>query len=350
MSKINYTVIRWLASVVYLFVARKFRSNPVRFCVVTGSVGKTIVRRTIAQSIPEHTFTLQTDYVNEFGVLLSAFGFQNFSVSSYRDWYRLLTAKPITDKLVIIEMGADFRLDITWFMRRFKASTVIMTKGSVVRWIPYIDVVLTQRVELAGSVTEGSVFVASDDQVHRELLDTTHIQYSVVRVTDDVYSYAETVVPLICDLLGIPIKEVRLFNQDRLFSHNSEKLNLVSDVYKVTPVCLGLFIEKAKSCTVLIMSEIRPTVVSLDVLYGPIVGELQKFKKIIFVGDYVTYEFLKKRIEGIEFVSDLKDVDLVRLNQFASQGRLQLGVKTASRYRGDELCQSILKSTKYKAL
>lgn len=336
MSAVRYLVIRWFASLVYFLLLNKFRGDAAIFCVVTGSVGKTIVRRTIGQSLPRTTFTLHTDYVNEFGVILSALGIKRFSVLSIRSWCDLWSSRPVNDRLILVEMGADFRLDIQWFTKRFKTSVLILTKGTDTPWTPYIEKVFSQRMELANSVVGagGDVYVASDDRVHLALLNGNVVTHKVVVVTDDVYSYARLLTQHIAKRLGEECETPSTFTNQRLQTQVHDGVFFYCDTYKVTPVCFEVFLDRINADPgkdkILIMSEIRPTKASLSVLYDPYIGRLDRLTSILFVGDKKIFRYLAKKLDNISYVADLNEItnDDIRYSV--------VGIKTAARYRGDD--------------
>lgn len=321
--------------------------------IVSGSVGKTIMRRALHHTFVQNkkkSFTLDTDYVNEFGLLLSLFGIKKFHFWSMADWVLLLRTRPITG-YVVIEMGADFRNDILWFLRYFKPAIVVLTQGTDIPWTGRVKSVLEERMLLAKHATE-CVFVSSLDTVHRRLLLDTNVRLQIVDVnsSDDIYGYPLALAARLgCDKRDYIQEQC---STNRLTITDCHESLIFLDQYKVTPVCLSYILSRALNeevhVRVLIMNEIRPLPVDFEIIYEAYIPMLQKFEKILYRGDGDVYRYLLSRLQNFELLNEMSaDVTMNFLQQVNSRNQKSLVVvKTSSHYKtGPEarLLQSLVK-------
>lgn len=307
--------------------------------VCTGSVGKTIMRRSLAQSIGEDkAFTPKTNYCNEFGVLLSVLGIENFSIFSFKSWKKLLFKKPLSYQFILIELGADFRMDIDWFLKRWKPSFVIFTQGTEVAWTKDLARVIESRVRLCSDVDPKNILVSSGDGVHLKILKDKKVQFTLVSHSDDVYSYAEEVFSVFFERNRFDCIQFKPFYKNRFSYKKKNDIILIKDMYKVTPVCLSNFLEnmlkESKGEKILILNEIRPSIPEYGLVYDEFIHSLERVDKIYFYGDEKVFRYLSSRLNNIMLVSKGALGELVEsIKKYLKREAVTVGIKTSSFYK-----------------
>ena len=337
MSRFKLKVVRLIASVVYRLRRRTILRTSVRWVAVSGTVGKTITRQTIAGALGSSGVSVvsrDSNYVNELGVLCTLFDVGSFSLWSVSAWYRLLCNPVKSDSYFCIELGADFCLDIPWFLARFTPYIVVITADTTENWTGMVPKVLSGRLELCRKAT-GSVFLSNQvtDDLQRMFPE------AVVSIdNNDLYVFPKKVAGLVCIREGLsePLQIVP-YHKNRFSISYRQQSVILRDVYKVTPVCLAYSLERtlqtAMPRSIFIMTEIRPSLIPYNVLYAPCLAHLRAFDELYFIGDKRVHTHLQRYVV-ITYVPPQEINQLVkRLEIRIDAGeKLAVGIKTASIY------------------
>ncbi|KXJ98691.1 MAG: hypothetical protein UZ19_OD1000671 [Parcubacteria bacterium OLB19] len=309
-------IIKLLASFIFLLRKKTLTNSKVKWVVCSGSVGKTIMRRSLFLSLSkiktEKFLTPNTDYCNEIGVLCAFLDIKNFFVFSIKSLVEIFTKKPISDSYVLIELGADFRLDIDWFLKRWSPSIVILTMGTSYHWTKEIEAVLRSRLRLCQSILpNGKIYVSEDDFVHLSLLKKENIIFNKIdNNLEDIYFYPREVLIAWSVLEGWGEIEFISFNKNRFEVIKSEGKTIIKDTYKVTPVCFAYFLKSVLHARgdkkILLITEIRPLKVDVAGLYKIYLADLKKINKIYFYGDVKVYNFLSQNLNNVYWLNKKK--------------------------------------------
>lgn len=332
-------LIKVLASLVFRLRKKTLSAESVKWIVCSGSVGKTIARRSIVDSLhfgEGEIFTLKTNYCNEFGILLSLLQIDNFSFFSFQSWREIFTVKPKENSCIAIELGADFRLDIDWFLARWMPYLVVLNKATDIVWTPMIRDVLESRLRLCYAAKE-AIYVSALDKVHLDLLNKAGVKFLDIKHSKGVYAYPEKLVIELDKTQQFDLKKVNIFLDERFSIERVGNNYLLKDTYKVTPVCFDYFVSQlldiGEAKTTLIMSEIRPVLVEPKNIYQPFISQLKKISHIYFVGDRTIYKHLAGQLSNIEQIPVERLPGLyVDLEKEVKEGTLSLGIKVSSYY------------------
>lgn len=339
MFKFKLILIRTIASLVFFCRSKDLSDSRIKFIVCTGSVGKTIIRRSLVDSLSvkaESKFvTPKTDYCNELGVILAILEIEDFSFFSYSSWVKLFLKKPLKDKFIFIELGADFRLDIQWFLGRWSPYDVILTQATEIPWTKEISKVLASRIKLCRAVTGGEIYISCRDNVHLKILRENKIPFILINHDQDIYSYPSQLLINYCE------QEIETtfipFLTKRYTRFSLGKGVLIKDTHKVTPVCLAhflnkLLIEETKE-KILIMTEIRPVISNYEEVYKNFIPDLQLVDKIYFYGDKKVYLYLIKKLNNLIWVEkqDIQNI-VLNLRRKLSEDSVTVGIKISSFY------------------
>ncbi len=113
-------------------------------------------------SLGERVVAARTGYTNELGIVLAVFGLTATSLRRASTWRRLLWGSPLTDAWILVELGADFRHDIPWFLRYFSPEAAIMVSESDTHWRKETASVEQERSALLQAVpTSGCAIIPS---------------------------------------------------------------------------------------------------------------------------------------------------------------------------------------------
>jgi hypothetical protein len=326
MPRYKIILIHGVASFVYRIRRTAIRRSHAKWVVVTGSVGKTIARQTIATMLREVGQTVvspTSSYVNELGVLCALCSVTDFSFWSPRAWWRLLMNPVVSTGYICIELGADFRLDIPWFLKRFTPYLVVVTARTSQDWTGIVPRVEKTRAKL---VAAASGYVLTHES-------SVGIDYS------DVYSFPLYAAEEMRRREGFNNNQtITPFHLNRLEIFSAGASYVVRDTYKVTPLCLEFSLHKALDAIqqkkIFIMTEIRPLLVHLPLLYKNSVPLLRQFDEVYFIGDPQVFRYLQSELP-LSYV-ELADVDTFTIELTArieSGEPLAIGIKTAQFYK-----------------
>ncbi len=337
------TLIRCIASLVLLLRSYSLTNSKIKWVVCSGSVGKTIMRRSLFLSLTEiktdRFITLNSDYCNELGVICSLLNIQNFSVFSLQSWIDIFTKQPIQDSYVLIELGADFRLDIDWFLKRWSPSIVILTMGTDFSWTKQIEAVLNSRIRLCRSILpNGKIYVSEHDDIHLSLLESANVIFNkVFNNKNDVYSYPQVVLKEWSHEGGWEKPTFISFKENRLQITKFGGFTMIKDVYKVTPACFAYFLKQVLhsggDTKILIITEIRPLEFSISNLYKNFLADMEGFNKIYFYGNEDVFDFLAKNLNNVFWLEKGNFYGEVLKIKSELNKNSVLGIKTSAFYK-----------------
>lgn len=274
-----------------------------RFVVCTGTSGKTLNRYAIA-TLLKHTnvpcVSPPQGYTNELGVLLAAVGLETASLWSWRTW-RSLLFQPYVEDWVCIELGADFRADIPWFLKYFSPTVVVCTAEDARDWYPHSARTRIERRTLFASVPDTGFCILSES-----------VQQTVIRP-----DYALHTVPVrpFIQLDSTVTFGPRLTALDvaRVFgSHCQEILSppltidavawpahrltvttlrtgalLIADTYKSVPLCTNRFVRAAAQVgaaqRILVLGEPYPTLADPQMFAQELATHTKDYTYVILV-------------------------------------------------------------------
>ncbi|OIP77582.1 MAG: hypothetical protein AUK16_01435 [Parcubacteria group bacterium CG2_30_44_11] len=324
MSRAKVILIRVVASFVYCLRRRAILRVKNKWIVVTGSVGKTIMRQTLAGALrqaKQNVVSLKSNYVNELGVLCTLFQIDNFSIKSLRSWWALLTKSPVSGAYLCIELGADFRTDILWFLKRFLPYAVFETTTCELDWTQVLQEVKVER----NTLQHGSTFTYVLD-------DTSEIYVPPVEATKTFLRHEKIELT----------EEIIPYSSGRLVQQTCQNAEIICDTYKVTPRCLTYSLTRClntkSSRKVFLMNEVRPLLVTPAFLYEPILAQLRQLDELYFVGNKQVYAYLKEqlRITYLEG-SDVPKWKRVMQERIAGGESLCIGIKVSTYYHLEAL-------------
>lgn len=336
-------LINLLASFIFLVRKRSLINSRIKWVVCSGSVGKTMMRKSLFLSLSkiktDKFITLNSDYCNELGVICSLLSIQNFSVFSLQSWMDIFMKQPIQNSYVLIELGADFRFDIDWFLKRWSPSVVILTMGTDYAWTQEINNVLSSRLRLCQSILDnGKIYISEFDDVHISLLESEDVVFNKVSNNkNDVYSYPQVVLKEWSHEEGWEEQAFIPFNKNRFEITKFSGLTIIKDTYKVTPVCFAYFLKQVLQASgdvkILIITEIRPREVSLNNLYKNFLADMEGFNKIYFYGNEDVFDFLAKNLNNVFWLDKEKiATEIISIKNSLPKNSV-LGIKTSAFYK-----------------
>ena len=148
-------LIRIIANAIFFLKKKEFEASKLKFLVFTGTVGKTTLRDTVTYALKSTSAFVQSNdlgYSNELGILLTIFGYSQFSFKKPRAWRSLLKSAIPKEGFVCIELGADFYRDIKWFVKRFSPSAVFISGIVNESWSRNVMEVTKERSFLLRSI------------------------------------------------------------------------------------------------------------------------------------------------------------------------------------------------------
>ena len=363
---IKRKAVRILADAIFVLKKDALLDDKITFLVFTGTAGKTTFRDAVAMALKKSGHEVESNdlgYSNELGVLLTALGIYNFSPYNPKSWIAVLRNKPAGEKIVCVELGADFCRDIPWFLKKFRPAAVFISEIAGYPWVNNGEKIAVERTMLLEAVPEsGAVIYNIDSAPVRNLVDKSRIRARKISLSlenKDSDFFADWGKNIYCrDASDIPKnkesvvivrknKAVKidfdrfLFKPQVLavaaavgfvetFFHISEgswndifsgyrfsKLRLqafrsktgfmiIEDSYKAIPLCTDWFLETAGQVRAekkaLIITEMRPTPIDAAKFYSDIAEKMIWFDAIYFIGPSDKYDLLKKGGLQIECV------------------------------------------------
>lgn len=343
-----------IASAIYLARKRAIKNSQPSFVVFTGTSGKTTARYLVAYTLKKLGYSVispKIGYTNELGIILATLDIEKASLKKFTTWVSIFKKKIPKNAFICIELGADFRNDIPWFLKRFKPSIVVVTGVDYQHWSNSRRSIVEHRKRLIesaphnGAVIFGSknedvemhavpnlkakVFRANSSNQYTDELTPSYVlnpgnatfnyigrkysfRFSRYLFQPQIEALASTIA--VVDFLDkLPDLKNDFFNnyispEERLEIHalNSDSL-IIADTYKAVPKCTEWLLKTVGriKCNkkILVLSEMRPPVNDVDFFYGRLSDHLTFFSKIYFVGSSSVYKVLQKKNDYVERVS-----------------------------------------------
>ncbi len=302
-------IIRLIANLLYLLRYSTLRSSKTRFLVFTGTSGKTLARSATAFALKKagyHVSSLPYGYTNELGIVLTALGIEEGSLFTPGGLWRVLTAKPPKDLYACIELGADWRVDTGWFLRRFRPYGVCIVNVSKEEWTRPLPDIWDDKGALVASVPgEGFIaFSSMNESVSkiRTLATKARVcEFSAASETfrsslSELLPYREAFgfAAACMKAVGAAIPREDLFINYPGVEERLRKVRLASgatliaDTYKAVPQCtefvLDLALTEPAQKRIAVVSAMHPLWKNEEEHYRKIALKLQRFDEAYFIG------------------------------------------------------------------
>lgn len=365
-------LIRTVANILFFLKRREFKSAKLKFLVFTGTVGKTTFKDTVTRALRSLDIPVQSNqlgYSNELGILLTAFGYSEFSLKNPLAWFSLLKRELPKEGFICIELGADFYRDIKWFLNKFDPFAVFISGIANNSWSRDVKEVFEERKYLLEAVPQsGFVFDNLDDPATTELIQKSNISAQTIglslnssknaeafldewskniytRPITEIFEHKERVVftvggvrvelllhrpifePQVYAILAtfafiqrlLPDRLVELkqafenyeFSKDRLqiFKAKNGAL-IIEDSYKATPLCIYWFLDMSVRVSakkkILVITEMRPLTFTVSRFYSKLADKIGFAELIYFLGHTKYFNALYKTQSRVKHL-DKKD-------------------------------------------
>ena len=355
-------LIRLAASTLYVLRRQTLRSGSTHMVVFTGTSGKTLARTAASYALTKAGKTVVSPpygYTNELGIVLAALGIKrSVRLHSPTDLYHILTARPIKDSYVLIEIGADWRTDTLWLTKRFVLRGVCIADIACAEWVRSHAEIISDKKKLAGALTpDGFVCWNSTNPSTRELAvaipsgtafaATAHektINYAsfdfAVSVPPAIYASAiglatECLCSLgLCDALTNDYFLAYTPPSDRFSITTLPKgAALITDTYKSVPHCMERVLSFALSIPakrrVAIVTPMHPVVLNTEQHYQKMGSLLSSFETVYLAG---FTPLLVERLGLTKEYTQIEPLDLARILNLEDATGSVIVVKAAGRY------------------
>ncbi len=134
---IRNALIRIAANCIYFLRRKTLRGSGIRFLVFSGTSGKTLARTASVHVLRRAALPVVSPpfgYTNELGIVLAALGIESVRLFSLSGIRRVASARAPRGAYICIELGADWRADIDWFLDRFVPFGVCITNVASLEW------------------------------------------------------------------------------------------------------------------------------------------------------------------------------------------------------------------------
>ncbi len=376
-----YPFQKFAASLIFFLRKKDIRASTPRFIVVTGTSGKTLTRSTVSYSLKKLGYPIISptqSYTNELGIVLAALGIESFSFRSLTSYTRLFKSKLQPQSFVCIEIGADFRSDIPWFLKHFEPQTVFITAIDPIAWTDSYQQTINDRTRLIESVpANGIIIYEEDNDVAQQTIikappqsivlhcppqkqDLSLVPNKTIDVTTarnrrfsfefdaqlfEPYRRALALTVSYLETLGVNDLPPGFFEGYRLPPQRLEVRTtpngtlIVADTYKAVPLCTKWFLEFANRIRsehkMLILSDMRPS--PYDECYEQIIPLLSGFEQVFFVGTERVFDIINREMPHVIYLGE-RDYHKWLKKQIASMGKSEtLFIKSADYYKLDQI-------------
>ncbi len=376
--------IRIIADCIYLIRYRTLNTGNVRFLVFTGTSGKTLARTATAYALRKAGFRVISPpygYTNELGVVLAALGVETLSLLSLEGIQRVIQSNPPSDAYVCIELGADWRLDIPWFLKRFKPYGVFITNTSIQEWTRPLENIWSDKQRLVRHIPQDGFLCWSKQNESVEKIRTMGVpehKYCTLDFTVSAgkmeflyesqnakyhFSSPSSALTPYTEAFGCAIacmeimKKIPLLSKDFFAGYQASKNRfsyqtltggsvLVSDTYKSVPQCSKYVLEFALALPakkhIAVVSAMHPLWMNKTIHYRNLSSTLKHFDKIYFIGPHQIYNLIKRYVPKIERTDEVSFKDLAVVLQENASTETVLVIKTAGRYHAESLVEMLL--------
>jgi UDP-N-acetylmuramoyl-tripeptide--D-alanyl-D-alanine ligase len=323
-------LIRIVADGIYLLRFKTLRAGNTRFLAFTGTSGKTLARTAATYALRQAGFRIISPpygYTNELGIVLAGLGIESLRLFSLRGIWQVVTSRPMNGSYACIEIGADWRRDIAWFLRRFKPYGVCITNVSAEEWTrPLGDIwkdkgALISHVPLEGfavwSAQNESLPNIQEAIANQKNIRTFQFQCGVsaspratnftYRNASDEYSFSSPLVGMApyAEAFGFAVSCIRAIDPNYQFSEDFfsayrpplgrlaqismvSGATLISDTYKAVPQCMKYVLNFALHVPakkrIAVVSAMHPLWMNAKAHYKELAGMLAQFDAVYFVG------------------------------------------------------------------
>ncbi|MSR71599.1 MAG: hypothetical protein EXS50_02970 [Candidatus Taylorbacteria bacterium] len=360
---------RTVANILFFLKRKQFKASKLKFLVFTGTAGKTTFRDAVTYALRSLDIPVQSNqlgYSNELGILLTVFGYSEFSLKNPLAWFSLLSKDLPKEGFICIELGADFYRDIKWLLNKFDPFAVFISGISNDSWSRDVKEIFAERKSLLEAVPKsGFVFYNLDDLAIIELIQKSSISaqtisislnaskkalvtlnewsrnifiQSITKVFDDKERFVFTVEQAKIELIlnrpifepqayGIlvtysfihklfPNRVVELkkafedyqFSKDRLQIYKAKNGALIiEDSYKATPLCSYWFLDMSAKIKarkkILFITEMRPLTFNVSRFYSRLADKIKFAELVYFLGPSRYFNALHKTQPKVKHLS-----------------------------------------------
>jgi hypothetical protein len=178
-------LIRLIADCIYLIHRGAFLATPPRFIVFTGTSGKTLARFATTHALRSAGATVVSPplgYTNELGLVLAAIGIESVRLTSLAGVRSILRARPDSSAYICIELGADWRYDIPWFLNRFTPHGVCITTTTKTEWTRELGDIWADKQLLVRQIPPGGFVCWSSKNESADVVRTLQIPEHITAV------------------------------------------------------------------------------------------------------------------------------------------------------------------------
>ncbi len=277
------------------------------FVVCTGTSGKTLNRATIATLLKRSGIPYVSPplgYTNELGILLASVGLRTATLRTWHTWHTLLFST-YTDAWVCIEIGADFRADIPWFLAHFSPTVVVCTAEDTRDWYPRSATTRSERRQLAHKTPMNGAVITTED-IH--LLSPTHATRHATQYRLPTRAFWDPSTPYVFGPQQTAVDVANMFaqhfgiTQGTPLTHHDvhwpphrlvdirlkSGARVLCDTYKALPLCTTAFVtavaQTPARARILVLGEPHPTLQDLRGYAHDLAPYMCHFTEIILVG------------------------------------------------------------------
>lgn len=369
-------LIRIIAGGIYLLRRSSLRDSNARFLVFTGTSGKTLARSAVSYALRKTNHTVISPpygYTNELGIVLAALGIESVHLFSWSGLRRVITGHAPPDAYICIEIGADWREDTDWFLKRFQPYGVCITDVSKKEWTYTLSTIWNAKEKLIACVPQ-SGFVCwsakneSIERIREMRFSDTRIQAEISSFAtggDDSFTYIEGgrdhvfrsrlagYMPY-TEAFGFAIETLKILDnvpaettfftdyeppQERLAKTTLRSgARLIHDTYKAIPQCmdyvLNLALEKPAKKRIAVVSAMHPLFCNREAHYARMCERLALFDRVYVIGPPHVCAFIKKGLPDARVIGRMEEYARVadELETQIDQGTIVV-IKGAGRYQ-----------------
>lgn len=314
-------LIRTAANIIYLLRRSAIQKSDLRFVVFTGTSGKTLARSAATYAFRKRGFSAVSPpfgYTNELGIVLAALGIESVRLLGVGGLRRIFSAHPEEGAYVCIELGADWRRDIPWFLARFSPYGVCITSVDPRAWTRSLADIWNDKKALIDAIRGDGFLLWSQENPSKEKIRA--LVWPGIRSEEFTGFESESRLLHDAQALGCAAACLRMAGDREVLLHDffdaypgvSERVSktelasgalLIADTYKAIPQCaeyvlkLGLG-EPIKKKTAVI-SALHPLWQNEELHYARIAGLLKGYDVVYFVGPEYVFRLLSRELPHI---------------------------------------------------
>lgn len=376
--------IRLVANSICLIRFKTLRSSNARFLVFTGTSGKTLARTASAYALRKAGLPVVSPpygYTNELGIILAALGIELTRLLSLKGMWRIISSCPPNNAYICIELGADWRSDIPWFLKRFKPYGVFITNTSTEEWARTLENTWSEKQRLIAHIPQNGFLSWSVQNESLQKIRTMRIiepKYHTLEFNasfDKIefkyesplgkYSFRSPLSTLMphTEAFGCAIACMEIIGKGYLlredfflgYHASSDRFSqqilaggaiLISDTYKAVPQCskyvLNFALALAAKKRIAVVSAMHPLWLHESEHYRKIADILNRFDQTYFIGPDQIYSLVKNCAPRVIHADELLIKDLAETLQREVNPETVIVIKTAGRYHMERLVAMLL--------